>query len=175
MLLEHYVVAREGPPNTAMVRIMAIAVAVPLALGVLVLAGVLPGGIGQGTLWLALAAMVAVYFVGWRVPVRYVLTDTHLRVMSGLVNVRWVPFDQIQVICRTSRDDELIYSGFHALAGPAEPVIINPHRPRQFRVAFTPSEQFIKSLFWATSRTAFDPMPGQELAESEGQTGPRNS
>ena len=87
-------------------------------------------------------------------------------IRSGYLNQRRVPVDQIQTICQTSRDGELVYSGFHVVAGPGQPVIINPHRLPQFRVAFTPSRQFIDSLFWATNRKGFDPLPGQDVAGS---------
>ncbi len=145
-----------------------IAGSVPLVVGIVVVAGVVPGTIGQGTLSLLLAGAVVFYFLGWRMPIRYVLTDTHLLITSGLLNRRWVPVDQIHMICQTSRDDELIYSGFRALGGQGRPVMINPHLPPQFRVTFTPSDDFIESLFWVASRQEFDPCPGQELAESEG-------
>lgn len=135
--------------------------AVPLLVGILVLATVLPGAVGQVVLWLLVAVGMALYFVGWRLPLQYLLTNTHLCIRRGLISQRWVPLDQIQVISRVSRDDEIVYAGFCALGDQEQPVIINPHRPPQFRVAFTPSEQFLDSLFWATGREEFDQWPVQ--------------
>jgi len=159
MLLEHYIIAQENAPTRLLWRVMIVAVAVPLAGGLLVLSNLLPGTMGQGTLWLVVAAAAAFYFLGWRLPVQYVLTDTHLLVRRGFVKRIGVPLDQIQLICEASRDDELVYSGFTALGEAGQPIIINPHRPPRFRVALTPTEGLVEELFWLIGRTEFDPMP----------------
>ena len=166
MLMDQYIIAHETVPNRTLLRAMVVAVMVPMVIGVSILAGMLPGSVGPGVVWLLVSAAVACYFLGWSIPVQYVLTDTHLLIRRGYLNQRRVPVDQIQTICRTSRDGELVYSGFHVVAGSGQPVIINPHRPPQFRVAFAPSAQFIDRLFWATNRKVFDPLPGQDVAES---------
>ena len=168
MLLEHYVVAQESVSDHSAIMILTIAGSVPFVVSLVVLLGVVPGTVGQGTLLLLLAGAVGCYFVGWRIPIRYVLTDTHLLLTSGLLHRCWVPIDQIHIICQTSRDDELIYSGFRALGDRGQPVMINPHLPPQFRVTFTPSGDFIKSLFWVVGRQEFDLWPDHESAESEG-------
>lgn len=166
MVLEQYIIAQERVPNRTLVRVTVVAVAVPVLLGVLILVGVVPVTAGPGVLCLVVAAAVAFYFLGWSIPVQHVLTDTHLLVRGGFLNQRRIPVDQIQTICQASRDDELVYSGFHVLGEQGQPVIINPHRPPQFRVAFTPSRQFIDSLFWATSRKGFDLLAPQDIAGS---------
>ncbi len=159
MLLEYYIIAQENAPTPVLLRIMIAVVAVPLAGGLLVLSNLLPGTMGQGILWLVVAAAAALYFLGWRLPVQYVLTDTHLLVKRGFAKRIGVPLDQIQVICEALRGDELVYSGFTALGEKGQPIIINPHRPPRFRVALTPTEGLVEELFWLIRRTEFDPMP----------------
>ncbi len=160
MLLEHRVITQESPKVPRRLKYAGIAgFVVPLLVGTLTFAHLLPGSIGEGVLWLVVAAGAGLYIVGWRLPLKYLLTDTHLRVARGLFNARWVPLDQIDLICQTSRDDELTYSGFTALVDDREPVIINPDQVPEFRVVFTPSEEFLQTLLWATNRTGFDPLP----------------
>lgn len=162
MLLEHRVITQESPSVPRQLVYGAVAgFALPILLGILTFAHLLPGSMGEGVLWLTAAAGVGLYVVGWRLPLKYLLTDTHLRVARGLFNGRWVPLDQIDLICQTSRNDELIYSGFTALAGDGEPVIINPHQSPEFRIAFTPGDEFLRTLFWATNRSGFDPLPAR--------------
>ena len=160
MLLEHRVITRETrKAPTRVVWGSVAASAASLLMGTLTFAHLVPGNIGEGILWMIVGAGAYLYFLGWQYPLRYSLTDIHLRVARGFLNYRWVPLDRIDLICRISRDDELTYSGLTALADEGEPVIINPHRPPELRVAFTPSLEFLRTLFWATNRSGFDPLP----------------
>jgi len=160
MLLEHHVITQERRKAPARVVWGSLAAfGIPLVMGILTFARLLPGSVGEGGLWLVVATGAGLYFLGWQVPLQYLLTDTHLRVSRGLLNGRWVPLDQINLICRASREDEGTYAGFTALSDDGEPVIINPDLPPELRIAFTPSSKFLKTLFWATNRRDFDPWP----------------
>ena len=168
MLMEHRVITQETPPAPHQVVRMAIAViAVPLLLSILTGVGVVPGSVGEVVLWLVITACVGLYFFGWRIPLRYLLTDTHIQVRQGPFNSRWIPLDQIDLICQAPDDDEWLYSGFAALGDEEMAVIINPQEPPQFRVVFTPSDEFVETLLWATNRTALDPWPYPQARQEE--------
>ncbi len=160
MLLEHRIIIEERPSSPRRLVWGAIAAfGIPLLMGILPCARRRPGRVGEAGVWAMVATGGGLYFLGWRLPLRYLLTDTHLRVSRGLLNGRWVPLDQINLICRASREDEGTYAGFTALSDDGEPVIINPDLPPELRIAFTPSSKFLKTLFWATNRRDFDPWP----------------
>ena len=169
MMFNHYIVARESVPQPALVGLMAAAIAVPVVVGLLGLLNVLAAAEDQAVLWFAIAGLVAAYFLGWQIPVQYVLTDTHLVIGKGWFRHSWVPLDRIYLLCRISRDNELIYSGVCALGKQGEPLIINPHLAARFRVAFTPGPQFIEDLFRLINRQDFDVLPGQDEGSSAGQ------
>ena len=169
MVLEQYIIAQETVPHRTLLGVAVVAVTGLVLLGILILVGVLPVTPGSGVLCLVAAGAVVFYFLGWSMPAQYVLTDTHLLVRSGYLRQRRVPVDQIRIVCQTSCEDELVYSGFHVLGEHSQAVIVNPHQSPQFRVAFTPSRQFLDRLFWATSRKDFDPLPDQDDAESAEQ------
>ncbi len=168
MLMEHRVITQETPPAPHQVVRMAIAaIAVPLLLSILTGVGVVPGSVGEVVLWMVITAGAGLYFFGWRIPLRYLLTDTHIQVRQGLFNSRWIPLDQIDLICQAPDDDEWLYSGFAALGDEGMAVIINPHQSPQFRVVFTPSDEFVKTLLWATSRSGLDPWPPGQVHPQE--------
>ena len=168
MLTEHCVITQETVrAPRRVVRGAVAAVALPLLIAILTWVGLVPGSTGETVLWLVIAGGAGVYFWGWRIPLRYLVTDTHVQVRQGLLNTRWVPLDQIDLICRAPDDDDWLYSGFAALGDEEMAVIINPQEPPQFRVVFTPSDEFVETLLWATNRTALDPWPYPQARQEE--------
>lgn len=162
MFLLHNITARERPPGAwRPLASLLVGAPVTVVVGVVVLVVGGAASAAAGVLLVGAGLVGAVVLLGWRWPMEYLLTDSHLRLKMGLGGTRWVPMDQVQTVSRLEEGSEYLEHGFVALGAARPLIIVNPELGDARWVIFTPSAEFLGALLWQLGRAAdqLDPLP----------------